>query len=109
MALLKEIELDNGIKLNYHRVASVNSITNITTIIEVASYVSEDKRLEEKEYQMLQMKPNKTDEEKLKLEQGINVYVDTEYIQIPYDKDMNVDNAYEYLKTLEEYEEVEDI
>lgn len=109
MALLKEIQLDNGVKLNYHRVASVNSITNIATIIEIASYVNEDKRLEEKEYQMLQMKPNKTDEEKLLLEQGINVYVDTKYIQIPYDKDMNVDNAYEYLKTLEEYEEVEDI
>ncbi len=109
MALLKEIELDNGVKLNYHRIVSITSVTNISTIIEIASYSNADKRLEEKEYQLLQMKPNRTYEEDLLLEKGINVYIDTKRIQIPYDKDMNIDSAYEYLKTLDEYEEVEDI
>ena len=28
MALKKEIELDNGIILNYHRITSINKITN---------------------------------------------------------------------------------
>ena len=103
MALQKEIELKNGVTLNYHRVVSVNSITNISTTIEVAGYVSEAKRLEEKTYQELQMKQNRTPEEEEELERGINVYIDTDYIQIPYDKNMNVDNAYEYLLTTEKY------
>ena len=109
MALQKEIELDNGVTLNYHRVVSVNSITNISTTIEVASYVNEAKRLEEKEYQELQMKQDRTLEEEEELEKGINVYIDTDYIQIPYDKDMNVDSAYEYLVTLDKYKDAKDV
>ena len=109
MALLKEIILDNGVTLNYHRVVSVTSITNISTNIEVASYVNEAKRLEEKEYQNLQMKQDRTQEEEEQLEQGINVYIETNYIQLPYDKTMNVDKAYQYLKSLNEYSEVEDV
>lgn len=107
MALLKEIELKNGVMLNYHRVVSVNSITNISTTIEVAGYVNESKRLEEKTYQGLQMKQNRTPEEEEELERGINVYIDTDYIQIPYDKNMNVDNAYEYLLTTDKYKNSE--
>ncbi len=103
MALQKEIISNNGVPLNYHRVVSVNSITNISTNIEVASYVNEEKRLEEKEYQELQMKEDRTPEEEEELEKGINVYIDTDFVQIPYDKDMNVDSAYEYLITLDKY------
>lgn len=109
MALQKEIISNNGVTLNYHRVVSVNSITNISTNIEIASYVSEAKRLEEKEYQELQMKEDRTLEEEEQLEQGINVYIDTDYIQIPYDKDMNVDNAYEYLITLDKYKDAKNV
>ena len=108
MALQKEIELDNGVTLNYHRVVSVNSITNISTTIEIASYVSEAKRLEEKTYQELQMKEDRTLEEEEQLEKGINVYIDTDYIQIPYDKDINVDNAYEYLLKMDKYKNAKD-
>ena len=49
MALKKEIELNNGIVLNYHRIVSINKITNHSTIIEIASYTSEEKRNIEKE------------------------------------------------------------
>ena len=108
MALLKEITLDNGITLNYHRVVSVTSITNISTNIEVASYVNEAKRLEEKEYQELQMKQDRTLEEEEELEKGINVYIETDYIQLPYNKDMNVDNAYEYLLATDKYKNAKD-
>ena len=48
MALIKEITLENGIIINYHRVVSVNNITNHSSIIEVASYTSKAKREEEK-------------------------------------------------------------
>ena len=109
MALQKEIISNNGVTLNYHRVVSVNSITNISTTIEVASYVNEAKRLEEKEYQELQMKQDRTQEEEEQLEQGINVYIETEYIDLPYDKDINVDTAYEYLVTLDKYKNAKDV
>lgn len=95
MALQKEIILDNGITVNYHRVVSVNNITNHATIIEVGSYTSAEKREEEKE--------------KLANKEPMNIFINTEYLNIDYDKDMNVNNAYEYLKTLAKYSEAQDI
>ena len=94
MAILKEIELDNGVIVNYHRVVSVNNITNHASIIEVASYTTKDKRLEEKTA--------------LENGEGLNVFIDTEYMNIPYDAEMNVVSAYEYLKTTEKFTGCED-
>jgi len=94
MAILKGIELDNGVVVNYHRVVSVNNITNHASIIEVASYTTKDKRLEEKTA--------------LENGEGMNVFIDTEYMNIPYDAEMNVVSAYEYLKTTEKFEGCED-
>jgi len=48
MEIIKEITLKNKITVNYHRVVSVNNITNHESIIEVASYTNKEKRLEEK-------------------------------------------------------------
>ena len=56
MALKKEIELDNGVIVNYHRIVSLNKITNVGNIIEIASYVSKKKRDEEALYQEVQKK-----------------------------------------------------
>ena len=39
MALIKEIVLDNGTTLNYHRIVSLNKIVNKSNIIEIASYI----------------------------------------------------------------------
>lgn len=89
MALIKEIILENGIPTNYHRTVSVNNITNHASIIEVASYVSEEKRKEEIE--------------KLKNKEHINVFIHTEYLSIDYVQNLNVDTAYEYLKTLDKF------
>ena len=47
MALLKTIELDSGIVLNYHRIVTITKITNHSTVIEIASYTSKDKRDQE--------------------------------------------------------------
>ena len=49
MALNKKIELKNGVIVNYHRIVSINKITNNANIIEIASYTSKEKRDEEKE------------------------------------------------------------
>ena len=95
MALSKNIELNNGITVNYHRVVSVNNITNQASIIEIASYTSKEKR----------------DEEKSALEnnQPMNIFINTEYMNINYNKNLNVDNAYNYLKTLEKFSNSTDV
>lgn len=103
MALQKEITLENGVTLNYHRIVSIMSIVNMSTTIEVGSYTNENKRLAEKEYQELQKKSNKTEKDEETLEKGIDVYINTDYIQIPYDKDMDINSAYKYLETLDKY------
>ncbi len=89
MAIIKSITLDNGVAVNYHRVVSVNNITNHASIIEVASYTSKEKRQEEKNA--------------LANREEMNVFIDTKYMEIAYDKDLNVNSAYEYLKTTETY------
>lgn len=94
MALIKAITLDNGIVVNYHRVVSVNNITNHASIIEIASYISKEKREEEKEA--------------LKNNEPMDIYIKSRYLPIPYDKDLNVDTAYEYLKTLDEFKNSKD-
>lgn len=89
MAIIKNITLDSGVVVNYHRIVSVNNITNHATIIEVASYTSKAKRQEEKNA--------------LVNKEEMNVFIDTKYLEIPYDKDLNVNSAYGYLKTTETY------
>ena len=89
MALIKEIVLDNGITVNYHRVVSVNNITNISSIIEVGSYISKEKRLEEKA--------------KIEAKEPMNIFIHTEYHNINYDPMLNVDSAYAYLKTTDQF------
>ena len=94
MAILKAIELGSGVTVIYHRVVSVNNITNHASIIEVASYTTKDKRDEEKEA--------------LENNDEMNIFIDSDYIEVPYDEDMNVVSAYEYLKTTEKFEGCED-
>ena len=93
MALIKAITLNNGIVINYHRIVSVNNITNQASIIEVAGYTSKVKRDEEKEA--------------LKNNQPMDIYIDTTSEVIPYEQKLDVDAAYEYLKTLEKYSNAE--
>ena len=113
MALKKEIELENGIVLNYHRITSLNKITNISNNIEVNSYISESQREKEKRYQELQKKnasgEELTPEEQEELNNGINVLVEADYISIPYDENMTIESAYEYLKTTEKYKNAENV
>lgn len=98
MALNKEIELDNGIKLSYHRIVSINKITNNMTSIEVGSYISEEKREEEIKYY------NSTEEDKT-----MNVFIHTTYINKQYNEEETIKDLYEYLKTTEIFEGAKDI
>lgn len=94
MALSKEIVLENGITVNYHRVVSVNNITNHASIIEVASYTSEEKRQEEKTA--------------LENNEPMNIFIATEYLNKEYTQKLDVDAAYVYLKTLDKFSGAED-
>lgn len=98
MALLKKIILDNGIPVNYHRIVSVNKITNNATIIEIASYVDKDQRQKEIDYY------NSTEENK-----SMNVFINTDYIQKDYVEDENIEELYEYLKTTDKFKDSTDI
>ena len=113
MALKKKIELETGIILNYHRIVSINKITNVQNIYEVASYVSEKQRKIEERYQELQKRSANgeelTKEENDELEKGINVFINTQYLSKDYNENINIGNVYDYLKTTKEFEGAEDI
>ena len=93
MGLKKEIELDNGVILNYHRIISVNKITNNATVVEISSYTSEAKRQVEKEA-IQNAKP-------------FNVYIHTTFIEKEYVEDETIKDLYEYLKTTEKFKDAE--
>lgn len=94
MALIKEIMLENGVTVKYHRVVRINNITNRETIIEVASYTSKEKRNDEKKA----LEENKP----------MDVYIFTNYLYMPYSQTMDVIEAYEYMKSLEDFEGAKD-
>ena len=100
MALKKEIVLDNGITVNYHRIVSLSKITNQSNIIEVASYTSKEKREEEKEA----IKKGQEAGEAI----STNIFIDTTYINKEYNENETIEDAYEYLKTTEKYSNAAD-
>ena len=97
MAIKKEIELKNGIIVNYHRIVSINKITNNCNIIEVASYTSEKQRNKEKEYY-----------ESIEEDKRMNVFIETEYIQKEYSENETIEECYEYLKKIDKFKDAEE-
>lgn len=91
MALLKEIKNIDGIPTKYHRILFLMQTTNKQNSIAVISYFDEQSRNDEK-----------------------NNVIDTPYktgvtYELPYDPNMTIESAYEYLKTLPQFEGAEDI
>lgn len=89
MALAKKVMLGNGIEVTYHRVVSVGCVTNVQSTVEVASCPSQAAREKEKG--------------------GGDCYIETTWHVLPYTPGLSVVDAYEYLKTLPEYEGAEDV
>lgn len=89
MGLLKSIELDSGIVLNYHRIVTITKVTNHSTILEIAGYTSKSKR--EQEVQQFQ---NGED---------ITVYIETTFMSVDYDEKTTIKDWYDYLKTTDRY------
>lgn len=102
MALKKEIISDSGVPLSYHRVVSVSNITNVQSTIEIGSYVSQEER--KRELDILSYNTENPHNTK-----PINVFKNTTFVSIPYNENLNVTNAYDYLKDLDMFKDAEDI
>lgn len=94
MALLKTIELDSGIILNYHRIVTITKVTNHATILEIAGYTSKEKR--EQEIQQLANS------------EEVTAYIDTTFMSVDYDEKTTIKDWYAYLKTTEKYSGADD-
>ena len=94
MALIKEIEQDNGIITTYHRIMRIDTITNKETQIIVYSYINQAKREEE---------INALPEDEI-----FNV-ISSEAIIKEYTEEFSIKDAYEYLKTLDKFKDAVDV
>lgn len=96
MALIKEIELDSGVSVRYHRIASVNTVTNVQDTLEIASYTSQAKREAEKSA--------------LAAGDPMDVFIHTRYITAPYGSCPTVARAYEWVKAnVPDFADAEDV
>ena len=91
MALMKRIKQEDGVVTNYHRILFIQITTNRQNSIVVLSYVDEDSRSNDNV--------------------GVDVspYKQSVTYELPYDENMTVESAYEYLKTLPQFEGAEDV
>lgn len=89
MALQKTIIQENGIVTNYHRILFLQSTVNSHNSIAVLSYIDQDSRLRESS--------------------GMMSYSSAVTYEKDYEENMNIEEAYLYLKTLPEFEGATDV
>ena len=102
MAIKIPVTEDNGIVTVYHRIALLSiDVHNQNTIL-VHSYLGEAGRQIEKDYAAGLYND---------IEAGMMnfPYVNAKFIHLPYNEDMTIAKAYEYLKTLPQFEGAVDI
>lgn len=102
MALKKKVTAQNGIVTEYHRIAMTSVEVNQQNTILLYSYLSEDGRQVEKDYAA--GKYNDVDSGLVPFP-----YYDAQYLHPDYDGTMTIEKAYEYLKSLPEFEGAEDV
>lgn len=102
MAIKKKVTANNGIFTEYHRIALLSIDVNNQNTILVHSYLAEDARQIEKDYAAGLYND---------LEKGMMKfpYVDAQYLNCDYDGFMTIEKAYEWLKTLPQYDGAEDV
>lgn len=91
MALYKPIKQDDGVITNYHRILYLHTTTNCQNSIAVLSYVDDISREDEKS--------NITSQP----------YQRAVTYETTYDPTMNISTAYEWLKTLPQFEGAENV
>lgn len=111
MALLKDIKLKNGIVTNYHRIGNVTIEVNNKIKIQVFSYLSKEEREKEINYNDIVKRARnyeETTKEELDLIQNrLEIFIDKRNYELDYNPSINVQNAYEYLKELEDFKNAE--
>lgn len=90
MALKKEIRQDDGVVTNYHRILYIDITTNSHNSIAVISYIDSAARAVEQEN--VEQRP----------------YTNAITYETDYNENMTIETAYDYLKTLPEFEGAED-
>lgn len=91
MALFKEIRQPDGVVTNYHRILCVTQTINVSNSIAVLSYVD-----------IISRENDKLDKTIPPYKQAITYFTN-------YDPTMTIEKAYDYLKTLPEFEGAADI
>lgn len=91
MALYKELRQDDGVTTKYHRILFIQLLTNHHNSIAVVSYVDDVAREDEKDAILMQP------------------YQKSITYEIPYDPDMTIERAYDFLKTLPQFEGAQDV
>ena len=91
MALYKEITQSDGVKTNYHRILFLTQTVNRQNSIAVLSYVDDMSRLQELEVNEYQP------------------YRNSVTYETAYSETMTIEKAYEYLKTLPQFEGATDV
>ncbi len=118
MALKKEIIQKNGIVLSYHRIASITNKTNKESVIEIISYINQKARNDELNYERVKEKNQDcdinteneiTEEERKILDNEFETYTNTKFVNLKYNSNLNTYKAYDYLKTLDEFKDSEDV
>ena len=92
MALLKDIKQDDGVTTKYHRVLYLVHNVNSHNSIAVVSYVDEESRAND-----------------IAINGDSRPYRNAITYEIPYDESMTVTTAYDFLKTLPQFENAEDV
>jgi hypothetical protein len=91
MALAIAVRQDDGVVTSYHRILFLTKTTNRQNSIAVLSYVDEETRESEKDSAEIQP------------------YRRSVTYETTYDPNMTIESAYNYLKTLPEFEGADDI
>lgn len=91
MALYKPIRQDDGVTTSYHRILYLTQTVNRQNSIAVLSYVDDQARTNEQENVIAQP------------------YMKAVTYETKYDETMTIEKAYEYLKSLPQFEGAEDI
>ena len=101
MGIKKDEVLPSGVPLSYYRIVSLTVVVNQQTVIELAGYVTQDARQTEQDAQSEAQETGEYPE--------TDVFIDTRFISVDYDPEMSVTKAYEYLKSLPEWADAEDV
>lgn len=110
MGLQKTIMAPIGIPLEYHRITDLSIQTNEQNVISISSYINQNQREEELAGLLVEREKTLLLQENLPLdgfpEENVynSPYSEESIFLLPYDQTMTIESAYEYLKTLPEFE-----